>query len=76
MPNSDLVTTQQTAERIRKNIEGLVRVGPIEEQRVVTVSLGVASLRPGEDAEILLHRADAALYRAKTDGRNRVVVEA
>ena len=75
MPNSDLMTTQQTAERIRKNIEGLVRVGPVEDQRVVTVSLGVANLRPGEDAETLLHRADAALYRAKTDGRNRVVVE-
>jgi diguanylate cyclase len=41
----------------------------------VTVSLGVASLRPSEDTETLLHRADAALYRAKTEGRNRVVVE-
>jgi diguanylate cyclase (GGDEF)-like protein len=76
MPNSDLEMTQQTAERIRKNIEGVVRVGPLEDQRVVTVSLGVACLRPGEDTETLLHRADAALYRAKTDGRNRVVVAA
>jgi len=75
MPNSDLVTTQHTAERIRKNIEDRVRVGSLEDQRIVTVSLGVACLRPGEDAETLLHRVDAALYRAKKDGRNRVVVE-
>ena len=40
----------------------------------VTVSFGVASLWPGEEHDIkgLLERADAALYRAKTDGRNCV----
>lgn len=36
-----------------------------------TVSIGVASLRPGEDLEDLLRRADAALYDAKRAGRNR-----
>lgn len=38
----------------------------------VTVSIGVASLREGDDAASLLQRADAALYRAKHTGRNRV----
>ncbi|WP_101925013.1 MULTISPECIES: sensor domain-containing diguanylate cyclase [Luteimonas] len=38
----------------------------------VTVSIGVAALRAGEDATGLFARADAALYQAKRDGRDRV----
>lgn len=41
---------------------------------VVTVSIGAAVLHPGEQWEAWLGRADAALYRAKHDGRNRSVV--
>jgi len=41
----------------------------------LTVSIGVAELRPGEDALALLARADAALYRAKQQGRNRVACD-
>lgn len=37
----------------------------------VTVSVGVAVARPGERLSTLLSRADAALYRAKHEGRNR-----
>ncbi len=39
----------------------------------VTVSIGIAVFDPArEDARALLARADAALYRAKSNGRNRV----
>ena len=75
LPNCDLINTQQTAERIRKAIEEQVHAGSGDGQRGITVSMGVASLLPGESKEALIHRADTALYRAKADGRNRVVSE-
>ena len=62
------------AERIRKAVEAAAiphpgRPGP---ETVVTLSVGVA---PGEgDAESFLLAADSALYRAKSQGRNRMVV--
>lgn len=40
----------------------------------VTVSVGVAALRPGEDWSTWTKRADEQLYRAKAEGRDRVVV--
>jgi diguanylate cyclase (GGDEF)-like protein len=38
----------------------------------VTGSVGIADVRPGDDIEDLLHRADAAMYRSKSAGGNRV----
>ncbi len=40
----------------------------------VSISLGCASLLPGESCESLLHRADNALYMAKREGRNRLTM--
>jgi len=41
----------------------------------VTVSSGIAVLKVGDTAESIIGRADAALYRAKETGRNKIVVE-
>ncbi len=61
------------AERTRKGIENLALNGG-SGPASITISLGVAGLRPGEevDLECLLNRADEALYQAKKSGRNRV----
>jgi diguanylate cyclase len=42
----------------------------------ITVSVGVSKFRPTDAVESFVGRADAALYQAKTEGRNRVVAEA
>jgi diguanylate cyclase (GGDEF)-like protein len=39
----------------------------------VTVSAGIVTLKAGETADALLARADAALYKAKAQGRNRII---
>jgi diguanylate cyclase (GGDEF)-like protein len=58
------------AERIRETIAAKVFTGAVH----VTISLGVAELGKGMDADRLLKAADAALYRAKRAGRNRCEV--
>ena len=63
------------AERIRKQIEE-TRFEWEGKQISVTVSLGVATLRPGENVpDAMVHRADMALYKAKESGKNRVCTE-
>jgi diguanylate cyclase len=41
----------------------------------VTISIGVSVLQPGDDTDTLIERADACLYAAKRNGRNRVICE-
>jgi len=72
-PAADTATAMALAEQLRAGIEQL----PIEHGGAalprLTASLGVASFpRDGVAPEALLHAADAALYCAKAEGRNRV----
>jgi len=48
------------------------RIAELPADFLVTVSAGVATYRESESANVLLQRADTALYRAKVAGRDRV----
>jgi diguanylate cyclase (GGDEF)-like protein len=61
------------AEDLRARVAG-ARFDGFDADERVTISLGVSEGVPGDDIEALLRRADAALYRAKGEGRDRVVV--
>jgi two-component system cell cycle response regulator len=78
MPETDLHVASIVAERLRRSIAGepfAVHKGA--RQIDVTISIGLSILeRKGEPVADVLKRADIALYRAKHDGRNRVVAEA
>ena len=60
------------AERIRKEVASVAfSEGPSQ----ITISLGVAGYGKGESTELFIARADAALYRAKKTGRNRIEID-
>ena len=78
MPETDMAVAATVAERVRRRIAGEpFAVGNQDQTLNVTISIGLASLAsPTDTAATILKRADQALYRAKRDGRNRVVADA
>ena len=78
MPETDMAVASMVAERIRRRIA--TEPFPIQQgakNLEVTISIGIAAIgAPGDNAAAILKRADTALYRAKRDGRNRVVQDA
>jgi diguanylate cyclase (GGDEF)-like protein len=76
MPETDQKGARKVAERLRHVLaelrlhHGAASAGPL-----VTLSIGIATLVPGEDTcpDLLLTQADQALYAAKHSGRNCVV---
>ncbi len=71
LPDCDLQGARACAERVRRALAAAV----LENGCRMTVSAGVAEHRPADTVHSLLARADAALYRAKRQGRNTVVAE-
>jgi two-component system cell cycle response regulator len=78
MPETDMAVATMVAERLRRRIAS--EPFPIQQGArtiEVTISIGIAALGGSTDtAAQMLKRADQALYRAKRDGRNRVVPDA
>lgn len=69
LASPDPDAAQKFAHNVRAAFEDL------EKSRGITVSIGVARLHPGEKLGQAMKRSDRALYRAKTAGRNQVVVD-
>jgi diguanylate cyclase (GGDEF)-like protein len=67
----DLHQATEVAERLRVEVADLKRLpGDLR----ITISIGLALSAPGESHEQLINRCDQALYRAKSEGRNRVCI--
>jgi two-component system cell cycle response regulator len=77
MPETEMEKALQVGERLRDCIASEPFQANASTRVCVTASVGIATLERLEDSlEALLKRADGALYAAKRDGRNRVVVDA
>ncbi len=78
LPNTDRNGARLIAEQLRASVAGLALDSPVASTGgKVTVSAGVCTLYPKDDdgaPQRLVDLADAALYRAKRSGRDRVVV--
>ena len=78
LPDSDETAALAIAERLRARLDhDPIPVSGGQRELSITISLGVATVRGTNDTpEALLKRADEALYKAKRDGRNRVMLAA
>ncbi len=66
----DLEVAASVAERMRQNVSA-----PCTERPTVSVSVGLVLRQKDESPDLVMARADAALYRAKAAGRDRVIVD-
>jgi diguanylate cyclase (GGDEF)-like protein len=74
MPETDTNGAKEAAEKIRQTIEKIEFIYKKEKVRV-TVSIGVAQSREGDkNHQQIFERSDIAVYKAKEQGRNRVLV--
>lgn len=71
LPETDTEAAWVVGERLRL---ALTAAGAIATESPLTVSMGIAELEPADTMEDTLKRADAALYQAKANGRNRCVM--
>jgi diguanylate cyclase len=77
LPNTALRQALTVADHIRRAVmaKELKKKSTGEILGRVTISIGVSMLKPGDDPDALIERADACLYAAKRNGRNRMICE-
>jgi len=75
LPDTGAERAHKVAERLRSAVEGRRITNLLAPGGYITISIGVASLRPraGQSPQSLIEAADAVLYEAKRRGRNTVV---
>jgi diguanylate cyclase (GGDEF)-like protein len=74
LPGLDRTMGLEVADRIMREFTNCSPSTPDGTRPFFSVSIGLAQLRQGDDVQALFGRADAAMYRAKQDGRCRTVV--
>ena len=76
LPNTSADDAKLVAEVMRKKVEAIEISDDSNNKKKITISLGIYSDNPNhtESIEILLAKADSALYNAKKDGRNKTLV--
>ncbi len=73
LPNTPLQDAKKAADKLRRSIESsefAYQGQPVP----ITISAGLAGFRQGDTVDAVYQRADKGLYRAKHQGRNRIVV--
>ncbi len=70
--NEETVGTLELAHRLRADIQA-IKINTPEGELSFTASTGIAHLHADDSIELLVHKADSALYAAKKSGRNCVV---
>ena len=76
MPGVNVTAASRIAERARQAIESEAFLMPTGQSIAITASIGLAERREDTSPHELYRRADQALYRSKSEGRNRVTADA
>ncbi|ELT95368.1 hypothetical protein CAPTEDRAFT_144359, partial [Capitella teleta] len=77
LPDTGIKQAAAVAENIRKTIANkeLIKKTTGDNLGRVTISIGVAEYRAGDNSQAIIERADSCLYAAKEGGRNKVVID-
>lgn len=74
LPSTDVRDAQLCAERLRKTLS-TIDFSEASTSFTATASFGVATSHPSDNTKSIVKRCDVALYKAKAEGRNRVVTQ-